>query len=75
MDSNSAFMRSNNLIMHSHLKDEDKICKLMKILRRESSNTLTNKLITPSRTYFGTDVLERFAADAELLGKFLWREL
>ena len=41
----------------------------MKKIRVESFRSITNKLITPTGTYLGSDVLEGFAADAEALGK------
>ena len=55
--------------MYSDGDDRDGFYKLMKRTRAESSRSFTNKLVAPTGTYFGTDVLEVFAADAEYLGK------
>ena len=38
-------------------------------MRGESLKSITNKIVTPIGTYLGSDVLERFAADAEHLAK------
>ena len=68
MESNLAFIKSINLVMQSHSEDRNMVYKLMKNSRRESKQSITNKLITPTGTYLGSDVLEGFATDAETLG-------
>ena len=68
---NHKFIRSNNFIMHAGREDKDMLYKLMKKIRGETLQSITNKLVTPSGTYHNSDVLEGFAADAELLGKYV----
>ena len=41
----------------------------MKKFRGESKNVMTTKLQTPVGTFYGEDILEGFAADAEFLGR------
>ena len=41
----------------------------MKKFRGESRSVMTTKLQTPVGTFYGEDILEGFAADAEFLGR------
>ena len=62
-------IRMNNDLMQSSILDKQKIYSKMKYLRGNSQRTFTSKLVTPTGTYQGEDVLEGLAADAEHLGK------
>ena len=55
--------------MHAHSNDRNKIYSTMKRLRNEPVKNMTNTLTTPVGTFYGEDVLEGFAADAEHLAK------
>ena len=66
-----ASIQNNNTIMHCDGYDHDKMFKIMKRIRGDKFRTITNKLVTPVGTYYGDNVLEGFAADAEHLGKFV----
>ena len=62
-------IKLNNNLMHLNNSDRSKIFAIVKKARGDYSNTMTNVLQTPVGTYYGEDVLEGFAADAEHLGK------
>ena len=59
----------NNSLMHAHSNDRNKIYAKLKRLRNEPVKNMTNTLITPVGNYYGEDILEGFAADAEHLAK------
>ena len=62
-------IKQNNSLMHAHSNDRNKIYSTMKRLRNEPVKNMTNTLTTPVGTFYGEDVLEGFAADAEHLAK------
>ena len=70
-ESNLVNIKDNNLIMHSDSRDKNMFYNLMKRIRGQTTRPITNKLVTPTGTYIGSDVLEGFAADAEHLGKLV----
>ena len=55
--------------MNADKENKDKFFHLMKSMRGTHSRQAPTVLNTPSGTYHGTDTLEGFAADAELLGR------
>ena len=57
--------------MQSNHANKDQYYKLIKSIRSPYSKQTLTKLETPQATYYGTDTLEGFASDAELLGKFV----
>ena len=57
--------------MQSNHANKDKYYKLIKSIRSPYSKQTLTKLETPKATYYGTDTLEGFASDAELLGQFV----
>ena len=59
----------NNDLMHASTYDQDRVYSRLRSLRNAWSKAATSILESPAGTYFGNDVLEGFAADAEYLGK------
>ena len=57
--------------MSSNFSDRGKHYKLVKNLRGVTSKQRLTALYTAEGQYYGTDTLEGFASDAELLGKFV----
>ena len=57
--------------MHTHKTDRNKHLRLVQNIRRYKSKPSLTTLNTPAGTYHGTDILEGFAKDAELLGEFV----
>ena len=55
--------------MNSWFSDRNKVYQKLKRLRGQKSTSNPLKLVTPVGTYFGNEVLEGFAADAEHLGR------
>ena len=55
--------------MHAERNDRNSVYSSMKKFRGDFSSTITSILKTQVGTYYGEDVLEGFAADAEHLGK------
>ena len=68
-EENLLTVRENNMIMYTNRNAKNKFFNLMKRLRGQNVRPTTKKLITPLATYYGSDVLEGFTADAELLGR------
>ena len=64
-------IRSNNQLMQSHFSDRNKHFKLIKQLRGQHTQKTLTMLDTPAGQYHGSDTLEGFAKDAELLGCFV----
>ena len=62
-------IKSNNELMQAYNKDMDKIYSEIKSLRGQNSLQTTLKLQTPVGTFWGDDILEECAADAEFLGR------
>ena len=60
---------NHNLLMEAKASDCSKIYKLMKKFNGRKRDSTTPMVITPLGTYTGSNVLEGFSADAELLGK------
>ena len=71
-------IKQNNYLMHLNANNRSRIFAVMKKARGDSPNSVANVLHTPVSTFYGEDVLEGFAADAEFLGKSLplyaWQE-
>ena len=61
----------NNQLMYSCAFDSNKYFKLIKKVRGVCQGTTKNTaaLYTPVGEYFGKDILEGFASDAEYLGR------
>ena len=57
--------------MHSNNSDRNKHFQLVKRMRGLQTKKSLAVLQTPAGKYFGSDTLEGFASDAELLGKFI----
>ena len=57
--------------MRTHRSDRRKYFKLVKKMQGSQSRKCLTTLNTPDGAYYGTDILEGFARDAELLGKFI----
>jgi hypothetical protein len=57
--------------MRSTISDRSGHFKLIKNMRGVATKQRLPALHTPAGEYFGTDTLEGFASDAELLGKFV----
>ena len=62
-------IKHNNTLMHCDQNDRNRIFSIMKKACGVSANTGTSVLHTPLGSYYGEDVLEGFAADAEHLGR------
>ena len=62
-------IRLNNKLMYSNLHNKNQVYSTLKNLRSERMKPPTQSLETPVGTYYGKDVLEGFAADAEFLGR------
>ena len=67
-EENVSFIRHNNFLMHSTYHDRNKVYASLRKARGEKNSKLT-MLHTPVGTYYGEDVLEGFAADAENLAQ------
>ena len=57
--------------MHSNISDRNKHLQLVKKMRGSQAKKSLTALYTPAGKYFGNDILEGFARDAELLGHFI----
>ena len=62
-------IREHNFLMHCDRNNRSEVFKRMKRVRSEATTTVTSVLHTPIDSYYGEDVLEGFAADAEYLGQ------
>ena len=62
-------IRENNLIMQADHNNKKVFFNKIKELRSNKYNTSPKVLNTPTGTYYGSDTLEGFTADAEILGK------
>ena len=62
-------IKSNNELMQAYGKDRNKIYSKIKSLTGQNSSQRPLKLQTPVGTFWGDDILEGFAADAEFLGR------
>ena len=68
-EENMQNVRLNNNLMSAKPQDRNKVFSMLKNLRNSGSKSTTNILETPAGTFYGDDVLEGFAADAEFLGR------
>ena len=69
-EDNLKHIKHNNSLMVSTNDDKNQVYKVLKAARGcQTVGPPTTKLITPTATYIGSDTLEGFAADAEMLGK------
>ena len=64
-------IRVNNTLMHSLKSDRNKHLKLVKRLHGCKSKSSITCLYTSAGVYYGADILEGFANDAETLGRFV----
>ena len=62
-------IKHNNELMQSSIHNRNETYSKVRAWRGSSARSTTSKLVTPVGTYFGSDVLEGFAADAEFLGR------
>ena len=62
-------VKQNHHLMHSYENDRSAVYANLKKARGDFSDSTTSTLHTPAGSYYGDDVLEGFAADAEHLGK------
>ena len=63
------FVKSNNQLMRLNRNDRNKFYSIVKQLQGQSSRQDIQELHTPAGAFYGTDVLEGFATDAEFLGR------
>ena len=69
-EDNLKSIKHNNQLMTYEKEDKTQLYRLVKAAQgKKAAGPLTTKLITPSRTYQGSDILEGFVDDAERLGK------
>ena len=66
---NQKTMSLNNTLMNASNHDRNKVYSLLRNLRNEGRKSATSTLESPAGTFYGEDILEGFAADAEHLGK------
>ena len=64
-------VKENNILMQSHKADRTKHLRLIKRLRNCKPKQSITTLHTSAGDYHGKDILEGFAKDAEILGKFV----
>ena len=64
-------IKINNKLMHTHSSDRKKHLKLIKNMRGCKRSQAPTELHTSEEVYYGSDTLEGFAKDAELLGAFV----
>ena len=62
-------IKINHQLIHSNTHDRNRVYSTLKKFRKEKTKPTTQILNTPVGTYYCSDVLEGFAADAENLGK------
>ena len=62
-------IRNNNTIMQADYRNKRQFYKTIKNIRGGKTSNTPGTLITPTGTYNGSDILEGFTADAELLGQ------
>ena len=55
--------------MHATSHDRNRVYSVLRSLRKLGDKASTNLLESPAGTFYGNDILEGFAADAEYLGK------
>ena len=61
--------RLNNTLIHATSHDRNRVYSALMSLRKVGDKASTNLLESPAGTFYGNDILEGFAADAEYLGK------
>ena len=66
---NAEFSDINEKLMNCYSKDRKKVYAMMKSYRQKRSTLCTSRLETPVGTFYGSDILEGFASDAEYLGR------
>ena len=66
---NLGFISTNNELMRAMVSDRNAVYSKMKKLRAKSAPHKPSYLDTPIGVYYGEDILEGFAADAEYLGR------
>ena len=64
-------IKNNNYLMTTNASDRNKYFQLVKRLRGVSKKQKLSELQTAAGTYYGSDTLEGFAKDAELLGEYV----
>ena len=64
-------VRMNNLMMHTNSWDKNKYYSMIRTMRGQSKKHKLQELHTPAGVYYGQDILEGFAKDAELLAEFV----
>ena len=64
-------IKNNNMLMHSHRADRKKHFKLIKSMLGSQPKKSLTTLKTSAGVYYGDDILEGFASDAELLGEYI----
>ena len=64
-------IRTNNKIMQANYDNKHLYFKIIKNMRRSRPQQKLTVLHTPAGSYYGTDTLEGFASDAEILGCFV----
>ena len=71
LESNYKKIKENNFIMHADIGNKGDFFNRIKRICNTKYDQNVTVLNTPAGTYYGTDTLEGFAADAEILGKFV----
>ena len=64
-------IKENNLIMNADHENKNEFFHHIKRTRNTKHDLPVTALNTPAGTFYGSDTLEGFAVDAEILGKFI----
>ena len=62
-------IRRNNIIMQANNTNSRKYFRIIKALRSSKKESFPTVLKTPAGDFYGSDALEGFTVEAELLGK------
>ena len=68
-EENMKSTRFNNTLIHANKHDRNRLYAILRSTRNSTPKLSTDILETPVGTFYGNDILEGFAADAEHLGK------
>ena len=68
-EENMKSTKFNNTLIHANKHDRNRVYAILRSTRNSAPKLSTDVLETPVGTFYGNDILEGFAADAEHLGK------
>ena len=68
---NLKIIKENNSIMHADYENKNEFFNWMKKIRNTKHVPTLTTLNTPAGSYYGSDTLEGFAVDAEILGQYV----